>query len=69
MGIPRILAFPPYRISCRISLAHAPDIAGHKWGILVISIAVRDCFLDFVVKWRTNKRSNHIICDPKSIAH
>ena len=41
MGIPGILAFPPYRISCRISLAHPPDITGHKWDILVISIDVR----------------------------
>ena len=42
MGIPRILAFPPYRISCRISLVHPPDIAGHKSDILAISIAVKD---------------------------
>ena len=41
MGIPGILAFPPYRISCRISLVHPSDIAGHKWDILAISIAVR----------------------------
>ena len=41
MGIPGILAFPPYRIPSRISLAHPPDIVGHKWDILAISIAVR----------------------------
>ena len=40
MGIPGRLVFPPYMISCRISLAHPRDIAEHKWDILAISIAV-----------------------------
>ena len=42
MDVPEILAFPPYRISCGISLKRPWDIVGHKWNILPISIGVRE---------------------------
>ena len=61
MGIPGILTFPPYRISCRISLAHPPDIAGHKWDILAISIAARVALVK--VSDRNSFRANQIHSD------